>query len=187
MLFCQNEQIRLSYNGSGSYHLVERSDMRRYDNGKYTGLVSREVRSFIARVENPANSNPLDSYYDGSFFVTQDTRHAEKTVGLGIHQSIPSVFKIDKDGNLFMIEDNGFPSFRSFPSFTTEKVRQGERWRSRAERTVDPLDKGVFTKIPMEIEYTYVRDEVFKGENVYVLSAQWATRYGISYFDFSGD
>lgn len=187
VIFCQNEQTRLSYNGSRSYYLVERSDMRRYDNGKYTGLVNREVRSFIARIENPANSNPLDSYYDGSFFVSQDTVHAEKTVGLSIHKSVPSLFKIDKDGKLFMIEDHGFPSFRSFPAFSSEKIRPGEKWRSRAERAVDPLEKGVFTKIPMEVEYTYLRDEVFKGENVYVLSAQWATRYGISYFDFAGD
>lgn len=187
MIFCQNEQTRLSYNGSKSYYLVERSDMRRYDNGKYIGLVTREVRSFIARIENPQNSNPLDSYYDGSFFISQDTMHAEKNIGLSIHKSIPSLFKIDKDGKLFMIEDNGFPSFRSFPAFSSEKIQPGERWRSRAERAVDPLEKGIFTRIPMEVEYTYLRDEVFKGENVYVLSAQWATRYGISYFDFAGD
>ena len=54
-------------------------------------------------------------------------------------------------------------------------------------RSVDPLNKGVFTKIPMEVLYTYIGDETVRGEDVFVFSAKWATRYGISYFDFGGD
>lgn len=181
------ESVKLSYNGSRNYYLVERTDLRRYDNGKYTGLVSREVRSFISRATPPANANPLDSYYDGSFFVEEGTRRGFNDVGEGIHDSISSAFRITSDGQLFMIEDNGYPSFRSFPSFPAEKIKVGEKWVSKAERAVDPLYKGIVTKIPMTIEYTYLRDETFHGEEVYVLAANWATRYGISYFDFGGD
>ena len=86
-----------------------------------------------------------------------------------------------------MLEDNGYPSFRSFPSFPADAIKKGDKWVSKAERAVDPLYKGKITKIPMTVEYTYLRDEMFHGEDVYVLSAQWATRYGISYWDFGGD
>lgn len=186
-LFSQGTDVRILYNGDRNYSLVERTDLRRYDNGKYTGLVSREIRSFIARTSPPENGVQTDSYYDGSFFVLEGTRRGANEVGSGINSSIPSSFRISRDGHLCMIEDNGYPSFRSFPAFPSEAIKQGDKWVSTAERAVDPLYKGKITKIPMTVEYMYLRDETFRGEDVYVFSAQWATRYGISYRDFGGD
>lgn len=183
--FCQN--VLLKYNGSGSYVYIERTDVRRYDNGKYTGLVSREVRSFIAPTSVPSGGKISDRYYDGSFFIDEATKRNSREVNLGINGAVPSSFKISSDGELTMIVDNGYPSFRSFPSFTNQRISIGDKWQAKAERVVDPLNKGIFTKLPILVEYTYLKDELFHGEEVYVFSAQWATRYGISYWDFAGD
>lgn len=174
----QNEAVQITYNGGRNYSLVERTDLRRYDNNKYVGLVSREVRSFII------NNGDL---YDGSFYVDEGTKHQNVSVAQGIHDSIPSTFRITSDGNLIMIEDNGYPTFRSFPAFPKSKIKKGDSWTGRATRSVDPLNKGVFTKMPIDVLYTYIGDETVHGEEVYVFSAKWATRYGISYFDFGGD
>ncbi|MBQ1984139.1 MAG: hypothetical protein II232_05875, partial [Spirochaetaceae bacterium] len=48
-LFCVSgfSQVLIQYNQDRTYTLVERTDLRRYDNGRYIGLLSREVRSFI--------------------------------------------------------------------------------------------------------------------------------------------
>ncbi|MBO4547456.1 MAG: OmpA family protein [Treponema sp.] len=171
-------ETQFVYSGSQNYSLVERTDLRRYDNGKYVGLMSREARSFIV----------CDGgVYDGDFFVHQDTVHNQKIVVNGIHDSIRSVFKIAADGTLTMIQDNGYPSFRSFPAFPKEKIKQGESWKANAVRAVDPLGKGVATRIPIIVEYTYLRDEIFNGQEVYVLAARWASRYGYSYADPNGD
>ena len=171
-------ETQFVYSGSQNYSLVERTDLRRYDNGKYVGLMSREARSFIV----------CDGgVYDGDFFVHQDTVHNQKIVVNGIHDSIRSVFKIAADGTLTMIQDNGYPSFRSFPAFPKEKINQGESWKANAVRAVDPLGKGVTTRIPIIVEYTYLRDEIFNGQEVYVLAARWASRYGYSYADPKGD
>lgn len=183
--FCQN--VLLKYNGSGSYVYIERTDVRRYDNGKYTGLVSREVRSFIAPTSVPSGEKFSDRYYDGSFFIDEATKRNSREVNLGINGAVPSSFKISSDGMLTMLVDNGYPSFRSFPSFTNQRISIGDKWQAKAERVVDPLNKGIFTKLPILVEYTYLKDELFHGEEVYVFSAQWATRYGISYWDFAGD
>ena len=183
--FCQN--VLLKYNGSGSYVYIERTDVRRYDNGKYTGLVSREVRSFIAQTSVPSGGKFSDRYYDGSFFIDEATKRNSREVNLGINGAVPSSFKISSDGMLTMLVDNGYPSFRSFPSFTNQRISIGDKWQAKAERVVDPLNKGIFTKLPILVEYTYLKDELFHGEEVYVFSAQWATRYGISYWDFAGD
>ena len=184
-VFCQN--VLLKYNGSGSYVYIERTDVRRYDNGKYTGLVSREVRSFIAPTSVPSGGKISDRYYDGSFFIDEATKRNSREANLGINGAVPSSFKISSDGILTMLVDNGYPSFRSFPAFTNQRISIGDKWQAKAERVVDPLNKGIFTKLPILVEYTYLKDELFHGEEVYVFSAQWATRYGISYWDFAGD
>lgn len=179
-------QTRITYNGSGNYTLRERTDLRQYNNGKYVGLVTREVTSYITPV-----SFDNGYLYEGSFFLNQDLMHKAQTVGFGIRDSIPSTFRINNDGNLTMLEDHGYPSFRSFPSFPNKPIKLGDSWQGKAERAVDPLNKGIVTKMPIYVQYKYIGDEVFHDEPVFLLSAQWATRYGngaqTSYIDWGGD
>lgn len=173
------QEIQFRYNGGRSYTLVERTDLRRYENNRYVGLLSREIRSFISN---------YGDLYEGSFYVSQDTVRASLSVADRIHDSIPSRFRISDDGNLTMIEDNGYPTFRSFPAFSANRIKHGDSWQAKAVRAIDPLNKGIVTKIPMYVQYTYTGDENVRGEDVYVLTAKWATRYGQNiYMDFGGD
>lgn len=182
LVFSAYSQEQVKYNGNGNYIYIERTDLRRYDNGKYTGLTSREVKSYITQTRENSDRN-----YEGYFYVSEDTVHKMQSVGTVLNDAITSKFKITSSGELVMVEDNGYPTFRSFPTFPGQKIKQGDKWQAKAERTVDPLNKNVFTKIPIQVEYTYLRDEKYRGENVFVFSAEWATRYGISYWDFGGD
>lgn len=180
----------IAYNGGKSYDYIERTDLRRYDNGKYKGLVSREVRSQIINTEAPSSKYDSyeGSYYEGSFYVYEATKRANAEVFPGLDDSIPSSFGITPEGSLEMYEDNGYPTFRGFPTYTAKKIKPGDKWKAKAVRTVDPLNKGIFTKVPILVEYTYLRDEIYNGEEVFLLSAKWATRYGAkSYIDFGGD
>ena len=178
-------QTKIAYHGDSSYTLVERTNLRRYVNGKYSGLTSREVRSFISRSDAPdgIRSSKLDRWYDGNFFVMEETLRNSRATMAGIHEAIPSVFKIAADGKMTMIEDNGYPTFRSFPSYTTEQLKVGDSWKGEGERAVDPLNKGVFTRIPILVRYTFDGLETYKGENVYRIKAIWQTNYGFSNFD----
>jgi outer membrane protein OmpA-like peptidoglycan-associated protein len=183
MLFPSFCQELICYRGNKNYIWKERTDLRRYDNGKYIGLLSREVSSFIVPVNND------DGYlYDGNFYITQQTKRAGVSVNKGINEAIPSVFKIDDEGNLTILEDNGFPTFRSFPSYPKYKISKGDSWTANAHRSVDPLEKGKPTKIPFIVQYVYAGDTIFNGTEVYILKAQWANRYvqGI-YLDEEGD
>lgn len=178
-----NEKIQLKYSASKNYVLVERTDLRCYENKKYIGLLSRELRSFIF----PEKTENNFTFYSGDFYVWQETRRNKQEVKNGIHDSIESKFKISDDGIFEMIEDNGFPSFRNFPSYTKNELKQGDTWYANAQRVVDPKNKQIFTKLPMYVEYKYLRNDVYNGEKVFVLSAKWATRYGEKYIDENGD
>ena len=176
-------QVLLQYNQDRTYTLVERTDLRRYDNGRYVGLLSREVRSFIYQENNSRYKN----FYQGDFYVLEKTKRNLYEINQGINEAIPSSFTISDDGNLTMIEDNGFPSFRSFPTFPKDKIQIGDTWQGRAERAVDPMNKGIITRLPILIQYQYTGDGKYHDEEIFILKAQWATRYGISYFDPQGD
>ncbi len=182
-----NEEV-ITYKGNRNYKFTERSDLRVYQNGKYIGLQSKIVSAFIIPCED-RERNVL--VYEGDFYVDQDTTRNKAQVALGIHEAIPSSFVINDDGNLTMLVDNGYPSFRSFPAFSSHKIKKGDVWQAKAMRAVDPLSKGIVTKMPIYVQYTYTGDDVYKGEPVYLISAQWATRYGSGgttlYVDWGGD
>ena len=184
-LCCVNlfSQVLIQYNQDRTYTLVERTDLRRYDNGRYVGLLSREVRSFIYHENNSRYKN----FYQGDFYVLEKTKRNLYEINQGINEAIPSSFTISDDGILTMIEDNGFPSFRSFPTFPKDKIQIGDTWQGRAERAVDPMNKGIITRLPILIQYQYTGDGKYHDEEIFILKAQWATRYGISYFDPQGD
>ena len=193
-IFAQVQAVKLHYSGKGGYSLVERTNLRRYVNGKYVGLTSREVRSFVSPSEPPlmrfkakGSVYENDQWYDGSFYVMEETLRNSQAAGAGIHEAVQSVFHISKNGQLTMYKDNGYPSFRSFPAYTAEKVSVGESWKAVAERSVDPLNKGVFTKIPMQVLYTFSGAETYKGQAVYRIKAIWQTYYDAQNRDFGGD
>lgn len=163
----------IAYRGDKNYVFTERTDLRRYDNNRYIGLMSREVKSFIV-----PETVKGDSVYRGNFFVLQKTKRAGASVNSGINDAIEASFKISSDGEFSMIQDNGFPSFRAFPSFPSQQIVVGDRWQSEAVRSVDPLEKGIYTKLPLLVEYTYVEDIVYRDEECFKLTAKWATRYG---------
>ena len=176
----------ISYKGSRNYKFIERSDLRLYQNGRYVGLQSKIVSAFII-----PSWTDKGLVYEGDFFVDQDTNRNKAQVALGIHEAIPSSFIINSDGNLTMLVDNGYPSFRSFPTFTSRKIQKGDIWEAKAMRAVDPLSKGIITKMPFYVRYTYTGDDNYNGEPVYLISAEWATRYNMggttTYVDWGGD
>ena len=167
------------YAQTGNYCYTERTDLLRYDNGKYTGLRSREVRSFITK----KNSSAKETFYDGNFYVWQETRRNRQSVQGKINEAIPASFILTSEGQMQMLEDKGFPSFRSFPALAA-----GEKsWTAEAVRVVDPKEKGVFTHIPFLALYTLVKEEKYKGQDCLLLKADWATRYGGDNIDVEGD
>lgn len=181
-VFSQESVLR--YYGNRNYNFVERSDLRKYENGRYVGLVSKEVSAFIMPVFDGENY-----IYEGHFFVNQETVKSMQTVGFGINDFVPSKFIIHDDGTFKMLEDHGYPTFRSFPTYPKEKVSVGQSWTAKAYRSIDPLEKGILTTIPIYVQYTFKGEQNYKGHEVYCVSAMWATRYamGTTYYDFGGD
>lgn len=177
-----------------SYCLTERTDLRRYDNGKYVGLFSREIRSHI-------NARPAGNeyFYDGIFYVYNQLKHSKLNLEPTVNIAFDCSFSVDSGGICSIKNDKGFPCLRNFPSFTfedkegnvhrTEKISAGTSWMGRSIRSVDPLNDGKCTLIPFFAQYTYTGIQEWKGRSVYAIKCRWATRYGADYeiIDENGD
>ncbi len=167
--------------------MVERTNLRRYVNGKYIGLTSREVRSFISPADSAKAGMPGETFFDGNFYVMEETLRNSHSSAQGIHEAIPSTFKISPEGKVTMLTDNGYPSFRSFPAYINQKVSVGDQWKSDGERAVDPLNKGIVTRMPMIVRYTFSGEEEYNGQPVYRIKAIWQTYYDLTNKDPRGD
>lgn len=194
----------LSYYGDESnYILIERSDLRRYDNGRYTGVTCREVRSFVKPCEPPSSGFPTealkDRWFEGSFLVLEETKTSISKSAKELSGKKPALFHISPSGKLTVVPqispdrkkmlDTGFPSYRSFPTYPAGSVKPGDSWQAEAVRSVDPLNRGTYTKLKVVVQYNYIGKEIYKDVPVYHLTAKWATRYGKNtlYYDYDGD
>ncbi len=160
---------------NSSWRVVERSDLSRYVNGKYTGLTRREVRSYI----NPSGPAAADGsrHFSGSFFVLEDTLRDMRKAARGVSGIVESSFSVSSDGEITMDTDNGYPSYRGFPVYPSGEVFPGQTWTGETVRSVDPLNKGVFTKMDALVSYVYEGEDAYQGKPVHRIAAKWAVRY----------
>jgi outer membrane protein OmpA-like peptidoglycan-associated protein len=175
------EGVRLAMGNPGPYTLVERSDLSRYDNGRYTGHVYREVRASILPVPGGVLANREEGWvYRGNFFVLEETLRDMRQSARGLDAVIPVDFSVYRDGSLRIGEDRGFPIFRGFPAFPGEAVQPGSRWTARGNRAVDPLNQGRPVIVPLIAEYEYQGVEEYRGIPVHRITARYAARYRAS-------
>lgn len=170
--FCQApaaQAVSLTRAYGISYTQTERSDWARYDNGRYTGHVYREVRSTVSPEGNGA--------YRGTWVVLEETLRGSQSAVQPFDAVIPAVFTINPNGSINLMEDNGYPTLRGFPSFPKDAVRAGSAWTAAGVRLVDPRNEGARTAIPLMAEYEYRGQENYKGEAVHRIFARYATRY----------
>jgi outer membrane protein OmpA-like peptidoglycan-associated protein len=153
--------------------MTERSDWSRYDNGKYTGHVYRELRSSIQPLES-TDASVLN--YRGHFFVLEETRRDMRQSARAVDMTVPVHFQIRRDGAVFIADDRGFPSLRGFPHFPDQAVSPGTKWTAWAQRVVDPLNEGKPALVSFLAEYEYRGTELYRDVPVYRITAKYDSR-----------
>ncbi|MCX7655536.1 MAG: OmpA family protein [Treponemataceae bacterium] len=166
--------VVLSQSFPGPYTLVERSNWARYDNGKYTGHVYRETRY---RLDPFQESEAVR--YRGTVYVFEETLRDLQKVARPLDDIIPVEFTLSKTGSIRLVDDQGYPLLRNFPIFPEKPLRPGDTWIAPGERIVDPRNDGNRVRLPLLAEYRFLGKESYKGDQVYRIQAQYATRYKV--------
>ena len=170
------EPVILGMSNAGPFSITERSDWRRFDNGKYVGLVRNEVRASI--IPQTVNTKYADStLYQGNFFVLQSTLRDMRQSAQAVDAIIPVNFEITKNGSTVIENDRGFPMMRGFPVFPNQHVTKGVKWRAPGNRAVDPLNTGHAVVIPFTAEYEYRGSEYYRDTLVHRIYALYGYNY----------
>ncbi len=159
--------------------MTERSDLARYENGKYLGHVYRELRARIDPGTAGGGGSAGDGAipYSGEFYVLEETTRDLSQAARPVDAVIPVSFKVYPDGRLDVQRDRGYPSLRGFPAFPSTPVRPGSTWTAKGTMAVDPRQTGTPIVIPLIAQYEYRGEEDYKGERVHHIVAKYATRY----------
>jgi len=172
------EPVTLAMAETGAYSIIERSDWRRYNNGRYVGLVRHEVRASILPVymEDTEASNKA-FLYQGNFFVLQNTLRDMRQSAQPVDAVIPVSFELYEDGAVLIENDQGYPILRGFPAFPARKVTPGVKWQAPGSRAADPLNLGKPLIVPFTAEYEYRGLEQYQGVWVHRIYAAYAVSY----------
>jgi len=172
------EPTTLVMSETGAYSIIERSDWRRYNNGRYVGLVRHEVRASI--IPRPAEANGAVNgafLYQGNFFVLQNTLRDMRQSAQPVDAVIPVSFELHENGAIYIENDQGYPTMRGFPTFPAGKVTPGIKWHAPGSRAADPLNLGKPLFIPFTAEYEYRGIEQYQGTWVHRLYAAYGVNY----------
>ena len=166
--------FRFDYFTGEKFSIVEKSDLRRYENGRFVGLSYREVRGVMklgVLLEKGIFS------VKGKFYVFEETKHENRNVAKKIDQVVPVNYRMGPSGILVPGKPQAFPTVQGFPAFPDKPVKKGERWRAFGIRVVDPMGNGNYTHVRFYCEYRYMGDKIRNGRNYSIIKAQYAIRY----------
>ena len=153
--------------------MLERSDLRRYVDGRFVGLAYREVRGILDVVDYSNEGAAIEANY----FVLEETKHSSRDVARRIDRLETAEFRLSPKGHYKVELDAVHPTLRGFPVFPAGDIEPGHNWQDFGERVVEPLRDGVYTRVRFYCDYRYTGAQVRGGRNYEVITAQYAMRY----------
>lgn len=163
----QQTDLHVSLVPPDRIRVSERSNLSTRENGRYAGLLSRQVTGYLSRSEA--------SEYRGRFFLYEQVRRDMQQVARPVDRSLESTVEISAT-TLFGGEDR-YPSFGHFLQFPAERLATGASWQAPAWITIDPRRDGNSLRLPVVVEYRLAGRESWNGTPALRVEARFATRY----------
>lgn len=159
----------------GGFDLVERSDYRRYVDGRLSGFIYRESRANF-RETTAAAGQPA---WKGELYLLEETIHDEAISA----RKVVRVLELDlvtADGRVAEAGDSGFPAHRGLLAGRPADMAAGSTWIAPAAIALDPRNSGNFVLLPVLVEYRAAGKAEYDGSPAIVVKAKFAVRYDAS-------
>lgn len=145
----------------------ERSNLSTRQDGRYAGLLSRQVTGYLSR------SEAIE--YRGRFFLFEQVRRDMQQVARPVDRSLESTVEISPT-TLFG-GSGSYPSLSHLLQFPGTRLASGARWDAPAWISIDPRRDGNPLRLPVVVEYRFAGRESWNGSPALRVEAQFATRY----------
>ncbi len=169
--------VQLAFQGGDDLRYTEKANLRIRENGRYTGYLYKEARAFLYLKEASLLTHGGTEYiYSGNVYVLEDQKKNNRQAKW-IDESYEVVVGATDQGEYVTESVYPFPRARGFPVLSGEALLESDRWREYGSQMVVPREGGKATEIEFYCEYKYQGEGVYLERPVYVVSAQYATRY----------
>lgn len=158
---------------AGHVAISERSDFSRYENGRYSGLWSRQARLELDLSPGPAGS----SLYRGDVLLFEESLRGSAYAASLVNASFPVAFSVSAGGVTSFTEDPGYPILRGVPAPPPEPVPVGGRWQGEGVVVVRPRTNAPATRVRTAIQYEFKGSTVWEGRPALSVQASYAVRY----------
>ncbi len=156
----------------GGFSVVERADLRKYENGRYVGVEFRETKGIFR-----GEPGPQSDHVEGTLYFLEGLTHQGSTVAHRIDAAIPVSYAVLLDGSWAVSGDPVYPMARGFPAIPARALSPGEAWRAPGVRVVAPLREGSPVSVRFDCSYRYDGVQELNGGRAGLVSAQYALRY----------
>ena len=157
----------------GGFDLVERSDYRRYVDGRLSGFIYRESRASF-RESVPASAG--QPAWKGDLYLLEETIHDEAVSA----RKVARVLELDlvsSGGRVAQAGDSGFPTHRNLLADRPADMAGGSAWIAPASIALDPHNSGNFILLPVLVEYRSAGRAEYDGSPATLVKAKFAVRY----------
>jgi len=161
--------------GSG-FDLVERSDYRRYVDGRLSGFIYRESRASFRETASASSGQPA---WKGDLYLLEETIHDEAISA----RKVARVLELDlvsSGGRVAQTGDAGFPAHRGLLAGRPADLAEGSTWIGAAAMALDPRNSGNFILLPVLVEYHVAGKAEYDGSPAILIKAKFAVRYDSS-------
>jgi len=146
---------------------------RKYIDKKYQGAVYGYQSGVWKFKPAGGGASTVDSHY----WLVADAKRDLTAFEKPINSERSATFTLAPDGTMSQFEGTGVPYYRNYPSMPPEDGKPGTVWQGSGELVYDFLGSGVFTRIPILIEYRWDKLADYFGVPVIQVKAQYALRY----------
>ncbi len=145
----------------------ERTNVSVREDGRYAGLLSRQVDGYLSRT--------VGNEFEGRFFVYQQVRRDLLEVARSIDRSIQTSTAIT-DRILFS-GNAAYPSYQNLLALPERSPAIGESWDEFAWIRIAPRSDDQPLRLPVIVRYVYHGVEPYGDSMAHRVEAQFATRY----------
>lgn len=153
--------------------IVHRFDWRRSVDQKYQGL----VHGYLTGSWKILSSDQGGSVVQARYYQASESRRDNMLTEKAIEAERTARFRIDANGRMTDFTGDGVPLYRNFPAPLPTDAGPGSVWTGEGELVGDFLNTGVWTRVPILVEYRWAGDGNYLGTRVIQVTTRYALRY----------
>lgn len=154
--------------------ITHRFDWRRSVDQKYQGLVHGYL---TGSWKTTASSNAGWSDVEARYYQASESRRDNVLTEKAIEAERLARFRIDPAGRMTGFVGDGVPLYRNYPAPLPADAGPGTVWTGTGEVVGDFLGTGVWTRVPILVEYRWAGEGSYLGTKVIQVNVQYALRY----------